>query len=346
MFLIREAEPRDVENLYHLAGVQNFINLPHDRGALTKKVARSVASFRSRQVNPAAAEYMFVLEDTEKKRLIGTSMIIGQHGTPEEPHTYFEVLTKKKVSKSIHVGFLHQVLRLGFDYNGPSEIGGLVLLPEYRGRPEKLGKLLSFARFVYMAARRPQFRNEVLSELMPPFNDKGESPIWEEIGRKFTNLRYIEADRISRRNKEFITSLFPEGDIYTCMLSAEAREAIGQVSQDTQPVKKMLEHIGFSYRQMIDPFDGGPHYWAKTDKIEPVRKTRRMKVGKVSARSKTPDRKHLSRGILMTLSKKGVRAAYMELQLKGHNELVPEASIVEAMNLEDNTEVYFLGVEL
>ena len=29
----------------------------------------------------------------------------------------------------------------------------------------------------------------------------------------------------------------------------------------------MLERIGFTWKQHIDPFDGGPHYWADTDKI-------------------------------------------------------------------------------
>lgn len=343
MFLLREVETRDLEDLYQLAGAASFINLPRDKALLTKKISRSIASFKSRQVRHAQDEYVFVLEDRKKQKVVGTSMILGQHGTPDEPHTYFEVLPKKKISKSLHMGFLHQVLRLGFDYNGPTEIGGLVILPEYRGHPEKLGKILSFVRFAYIAARRPQFREEILSELMPPFNDRGESPIWEEIGRKFTNLRYDEADRLSRRNKEFITSLFPEGDIYTCMLSSEAREAIGQVGADTAPVKKMLENIGFKYRNMIDPFDGGPHYWAQTSQVDPVRKTKRVRV---APKREAKTSYSTQSGLVMVFTKKGIRAAVADFQVRGASELILTKEVQDELGADENTEAYFLPLKI
>lgn len=339
MFLAREAEARDLEDLFRLAGMANFINLPHDRALLSKQISKSVASFRGK-IDPRTAEYMFVLEDRAQGKVIGSSMMIAQHGTPDEPHTFFQVVPKKKESKSLHIGFLHQVLRMGFDFDGPTEIGGLVLNPEYRGHPEKLGKLLSFVRFVYMAARRPYFRDEVLCELMPPFNERGESPIWEELGRKFTNLRYDEADRLSRRSKEFITSLFPEGDIYTCMLSGEARGAIGQVNTDTLPVKKMLESIGFKYRNMIDPFDGGPHYWAKTSAIDPVKRTKRVRL----SAKKLKDAK-AGTGVLLAFSKKGVRAAQVELFLRAGGDFNVDDHVSEALDLETASETHFLEMK-
>ncbi|MBS1984573.1 MAG: arginine N-succinyltransferase [Bdellovibrionales bacterium] len=341
MFLVREAETRDLEDLYRLAGMANFINLPHDRSLLTKQITKSVNSFRNKTPDPRQAEYMFVLEDLSAGRVIGSSMMLAQHGTPDEPHTYFQVVTKKKVSKSLHIGFLHQVLRLGFDFDGPTEIGGLVLNPEYRSRPEKLGRMLSFSRFLYMAARRPRFRDEVLCELMPPFNERGESPIWEEVGRKFTNLRYDEADRLSRRSKEFITSLFPEGDIYTCMLASEARQAIGQVNADTMPVKKMLESIGFQYRNMIDPFDGGPHYWAKTSSIDPVKRTKRMRY----MGPKQPKESKTASGLLLVFAKKGVRVTYAKILLKSGTEFTVEPRTAEALGLEAAAEVHFLELK-
>lgn len=340
MFLIREAEPRDIDELFRLAGMANFINLPHDRGLLGKQIAKSVASFRGKTKDPRGAEYMFVLEDLKEKSIVGSSMMIAQHGTPDEPHTFFQVVPKRKISKSLHMGFFHQVLRIGFDYDGPTEIGGLVLSPEYRSRPEKLGKLLSFVRFMYMAARRPRFRDEVLCELMPPFNDRGESPVWEDVGRKFTNLRYDEADRLSRRNKEFITSLFPEGDIYTCMLSGEARNAIGQVHADTLPVKAMLEKIGFKYRNMIDPFDGGPHYWAKTSQIDPVRRTKRARY---SDAKRLRDAKEVT-ALILSFSKKGVRATLADIFVKGNGEFTVDAERADLLDLESSTEVHLLEV--
>jgi len=340
MFVLREADPRDIEDLYELAGMAMFINLPHDRALLAKKVAKSVQSFRGKLKDAREAEYLFVLEDRSLGKVVGTSMIVGQHGTPDEPHTYFMVLPKRKISKSLHIGFLHQVLRLGFDYDGPTEFGGLVLKNDYRSHPQQLGLVLSFGRFCYVAARRPQFRDEILCELMPPFNERGESPIWEGLGRKFTNLRYDEADRLSRRNKEFITSLFPEGDIYTCMLDTEAREAIGQVGPDTQGVKRMLESIGFRYRNMIDPFDGGPHYWVKTERADPVRRTKRVKR---SARKEHKDFAD-TEGLLVSFSKRGLRATRTALRLKGSEVVLP--SEVEAeLGIEDTSEIYFLELK-
>lgn len=340
MLVLREADPRDVEDLFELASMANFINLPCDRALLTKKVAKSVQSFRGKLKDAREAEYLFVLEDRTAGKVVGTSMIVAQHGTPDEPHTYFMVLPKRKISKSLHMGFLHQVLRLGFDYDGPTEFGGLVLKGDYRSHKDKLGLLLSFVRFCYVAARRPQFRDEILCELMPPFNERGESPIWEGIGRKFTNLRYDEADRLSRRNKEFITSLFPEGDIYTCMLDAEAREAIGQVGPDTQGVKRILESIGFRYRNMIDPFDGGPHYWVKTDRADPVRRTKRVR------RSIKRDGAGFAEteGLLLNFSKRGLRAARVHAKIKGGDFVV--APEVEAdLGIEDTSECYFLELK-
>ncbi|MEO5669000.1 MAG: arginine N-succinyltransferase [Bdellovibrionota bacterium] len=340
MFRVRDVEPRDIDDLHRLSRQAVFLNLPSDKSQLTKLIARSQSSFKTRERTLERDKYVFVLEDTLEGRVVGTSSIIAQHGSPSEPHTYFQVLTKKKVSKSIHIGFLHQVLRLGFDYDGPTEIGGLVILPEYRGHAEKLGKFLSFARFLYIAARRTQFKDELLSELMPPFNERGESAIWEELGRKFTNLRYDEADRLSRRNMEFFTSLFPEGDIYTCMLSGEAREAIGLVGEDTQPVKKMLDGIGFKYKNMIDPFDGGPHYWAKTSQVDPVKRTQRVKL--IGDTKKTGLVK--KDGVAMSLDRARVRLVQGTFGLR-KNEISFDSEQATALSVRDkNPELYFLEI--
>jgi arginine N-succinyltransferase len=337
---VRDAESRDVEDLYALARTATFLNLPADRSLLAKKITRSQNSFRKKQRSMADAQYLLVLEDTEENRVIGSCSIIAQHGTPEEPHSYFEVLTKKKISKSLHIGFLHQVLRMGFDTDGPTEIGGLVILPEYRRHPERLGKLLSFSRFMYIAARRAQFREDVLSELMPPLNERGDSPIWEEVGRKFTNLRYDEADRLSRKNKEFFSALFPEGDIYTCMLSGEARQAIGEVGEDTMPVKRMLEGIGFKYRDMIDPFDGGPHFWAKTAQIEPVKFTRQLRPLGKKPLKELP----LAHGYLMGISKRKLRLIQGSFRVKG-SELAVDGNVQSALDPDESTEFYFLEMK-
>ena len=53
---------------------------------------------------------------------------------------------------------------------------------------------------------------------------------------------------------------------------------LGKVGKETEPVRGMLEKIGFRYVSRIDPFDGGPHYEAKRDEIALVRAHRRAKL--------------------------------------------------------------------
>lgn len=315
MFRVRSVQESDVDDLYELSKQAVFLNLPDDRSKLGQLIQTSIKSFGDPNRPLADSKYVFVLEDLERKKVVGSSSISAQHGTEDEPHSYFEVVEKRKVSESLHIGFLHKVLRAGYDYDGPTEIGGLVLLPDYRGHKERLGKFLSYVRFMFIAAQPNRFKEDLLSELMPPFNERGESPIWESIGRKFTNLSYAEADRVSRDNKEFITSLFPEGDIYTCMLDPEARQAIGEVGPDTLPVKQMLTKIGFEYKNMIDPFDGGPHYWAKRNEVLPIANT--SAVGLDISDVAEGTKKLAAAGIVMSISDKGVQAVQNTVSLEG-----------------------------
>lgn len=271
MFLLRSVSIDDLEDLYDLSGKVLFINLPHDKKIIEGKIRTSLKCFKTPSKNLSENYYFFVLEDTQNKKVIGVSMIHAQHGTEKEPHFFLRVANEHKYSQTINTGFVHGTLRLGVDTNGPTEIGGLVLNPDYRGNGEKLGKQISFVRFLYMAMYKNRFKNTIHSELMPPFDADGNSPLWEAIGRRFMNMNYDEADHLSRSNKEFILSLFPSDNIYMTLLPYEARNAIGKVGNETAPVKAMLEKIGFHYTSEVDPFDGGPHYRCKLIDVKPIK---------------------------------------------------------------------------
>ena len=88
---------------------------------------------------------------------------------------------------------------------------------------------------------------------------------------------------VSKDNKEFIRTLFPEGLIYTSMLPPKVQQVIGVVGPQTRGVEKMLKQIGFTYAHRIDPFDGGPHFSARTEDISLVTGTRTAKVVAVEA---------------------------------------------------------------
>ncbi len=278
MFKLRNVCEQDLDNLFELSQLVTFINLPPDKGLIHDKIKSSQRAFQAPDSDLSKNYYFFVLEDLERGKVIGASLIHAQHGTEDEPHYYFKVGQEHKFSTTINTGFIHGTLKLGLDTNGPTEIGGLILDPNYRGNPHKLGKQLSFVRFLYMGLYPHLFKSVIHSELMPPFDREGKSPLWEAIGRRFLNMEYHDADVLSRNNKEFILSLFPSDTIYETLLPIEARHAIGKVGEDTKPVKKMLESIGFKYTNEVDPFDGGPHYRAKLKSIKPVRDLVTIKV--------------------------------------------------------------------
>ncbi len=271
MYILRSASLSDLDDLFDLSHLMLFINLPQDKEIIKSKIESSIKAFTKPSKKLWENYYLFVLEDTKAQRIIGASMIHAQHGTEFEPHYFFSVSQENKFSKSLNTGFIHGTLKLGLDTNGPTEIGGLILDTEFRKSEKKLGKQLSFVRFLYMGMNQSKFKDTIHSELMPPFDNEGHAPLWEAIGRRFLNLEYHEADVLSRSNKEFILSLFPADTIYMTLLPIEARNAIGKVGEETAPVKKMLEGIGFKYTNEVDPFDGGPHYRAKLKDITPIK---------------------------------------------------------------------------
>ncbi len=280
MLLLRDVARGDLGGLKRLAATLNSVNLPNNEKVLAGLIDKSVQSFSGKIENPFEREYLFVLEDLRNETIIGTSMIIAQHGTKDAPHIYFQVTEAEHYSASIDKHFRHKVLSIGYNYDGPTEIGGLVVDPPHRSGSEKPGKQLSYVRFLFMAMHRPLFRERVLAELLPPLMEDGRSLLWESIGKKFTGLDYAEADKLSRRNKEFIKELFPASDIYASFFPAKAQKIIGEVGTNTLGVQRMLERIGFKYSNHIDPFDGGPHYEANLSDVSLVRHFRTASVGK------------------------------------------------------------------
>lgn len=277
MLLLRDVAVSDLPGLQRLAAVLNTVNLPNDEKALESIIDTSVRSFGGRIRDPLDREYLFVLEDTRSGELVGTSMIIARHGTYDSPHVFFEVSKRQHYSATVDRHFEHTVLSIAYNYDGPTEIGGLVVHPELRGQG-KPGKQLSFVRFLFIGLHRNWFRETVLAELLPPLLPNGKSLLWEALGQKFTGMSYLEADRLSRQNKEFIKELFPASDIYATLFPQRTQKVIGRVGPETEGVKKMLERIGFRYVERIDPFDGGPHFEARTEDVSLIRALRQCKV--------------------------------------------------------------------
>jgi arginine N-succinyltransferase len=280
-FEIRGAVPADEDQLLEVASHLDTVNLPNDRDAIRTLLELSQKSFTGAVKDARRREYVFVLVDTARQRIIGTSMIIGQLGRRDAPYIYVDVTGEERYSATLDKHFRHVVLKIGYSYNGPTEIGGLIVDPEYRKKPERLGLMISYVRFLYLKMHREWFKDELLAELLPPLEPDGTSHLWDAVGRKFTEMTYAEADLLSKKNKEFIKGLFPEGAIYGTLLPQTAQDVIGKVGVQTRGVEKMLRRVGFHYAERVDPFDGGPHFTAATDDVTLVQRAREAVVTKL-----------------------------------------------------------------
>jgi arginine N-succinyltransferase len=272
---IRGALMSDEEALLALARHLNSVNLPHDRDHVRRLLEHSEKSFRG-EVPERKRRFVFLICDRETGEALGTSSIIAQLGRRDAPYIYLDVIDEEKYSAALDRHFHHTVLHIGFSYDGPTELGGLVVAPEHRNAPERLGRQISYVRFVYIAEHRALFRDHLLAELLPPLEPDGTSHLWEAFGRRFTGMSYAEADRLSSENKSFIRDLFPSGNVYASLLSDDARSVIGKVGAQTKGVEKMLRRVGFRYARRIDPFDGGPHFVAPVEEVTLVQETAQL----------------------------------------------------------------------
>jgi len=291
---IRGAVPSDEDALLQVAHYLNTVNLPDDRASVRGILEQAQRSFTQQIADPTRREYVFVLVDNsggslgKGPRLIGTSMVIAQLGRRDAPYIYLDVIDEERYSATLDRHFKHTTLSIGYSYDGPTEIGGLILHPEYRRVPDRIGLFLSYVRFLFIKMHREWFRDEVLAELLPPLEADGTSHLWDALGRHFTGLTYAEADILSKKNKEFIRGLFPEGTIYASLLPKQAQEVIGKVGAQTRGVEKMLRRIGFRYAERVDPFDGGPHFTAPTDEISLVQRTHKTRVARLVGPGEQP----------------------------------------------------------
>ena len=273
-FFIREARPKDLKPILRLSRLLDSINLPTEERELARLLRRSVLSFRGKVAHPQDGIYLFLLEEQATGRIVGTSLIMAKHGTPEFPHYYLEMATDERYSKTLKKMFRHTYLTLHHSMDGPTEVGGLIVDPAHRHHPAKVGKQLSFVRFLYIAMHRDRFEAEVIAEMMPQLTEDGESPFWECYGKRVTGLSFRQADKLSIKDKEFIEALFPPIHLYLCMLPPEVQASIGKVRPETEGAVHLLEKIGLRFLHHIDPFDGGPFYGARVEEIVLVREFR------------------------------------------------------------------------
>lgn len=281
MYVIRPVAVNDLDALLALTTSTGYglTTLPADPEFLRKRIGRSQRSFAGMGDQPAGESYLFVLEDTTTGNVIGTSAAVSKVGG-FEPFYAFRIETTVHESKFLGVRREIRCLHLVAEHNGPCEIGSLFLSPEHRGGSN--GRLLSLARFLFMAEHEACFDPMVLAEMRGVVDDQGRSPFWDAVGKHFFNIDYPRADYLSVINKRFIADLMPKHPIYITLLPPEAQAVIGLVHEQTRPALRLLESEGFAWTGMVDMFDAGPIITCPLKDVRVVRESRRATVAEVA----------------------------------------------------------------
>ncbi|MVW76337.1 arginine N-succinyltransferase [Pseudomonas xionganensis] len=266
--IVRPVRSADLPALLELARSTGagLTTLPANEERLAHRVGWAEKTFRG-EAERADADYLFVLESDEGQ-VVGISAVAGAVGLREPWYNYRVGLT---VSASQELNIHRQIptLFLANDLTGNSELCSLFLHAEHRSGLN--GRLLSKARFLFIAEFRELFGDKVIAEMRGMSDEQGRSPFWESLGRHFFKMEFSTADYLTGvGNKAFIAELMPKFPLYTCFLSEDARSVIGRVHPDTEPALAMLKGEGFSYQGYVDIFDAGPAIEAQTDKIRAV----------------------------------------------------------------------------
>ena len=257
MMIIRPITTADLPALVQLAGRTGvgLTTLPPNEAELAKRVDAAVASFAGSAL--AADEiFLFVLEDTTARRIVGISGLATAVGLRQPWYSYRVGLV---VHASQELGLFTQTptLFLSNDHTGHSELCSLFLDSEYRR--DRNGHLLSKSRFLFLAQYHERFSKKIIAELRGLSDDNGKSPFWESLGRHFFSMDFSQADYLTGIGKKsFVAELMPKHPLYTSFLKPDAQASIGQTHPLTIPARRMLEDEGFRYEGYVDIFDAGP----------------------------------------------------------------------------------------
>ena len=272
--IVRPVRSTDLPALFDLARSTGagLTTLPANMERLAHRVSWAEKTFRG-EAERADADYLFVLEDDDGK-VVGISAVAGAVGMREPWYNYRLGLTVS-ASQELKIHREIPTLFLANDLTGNSELCSLFLHADHRSGLN--GRLLSKARFLFIAEFRELFGDKVIAEMRGMSDADGRSPFWESLGRHFFKMEFSQADYLTGvGNKAFIAELMPKFPLYTCFLSPEARSTIGRVHPNTEPALAMLKGEGFAYQGYVDIFDAGPAIEAPTDKIRAVQNSQTL----------------------------------------------------------------------
>ncbi|MGO4892700.1 arginine N-succinyltransferase [Flavobacterium sp. W21_SRS_FM6] len=270
MHIIRPIRSDDFSALQQIAieSGHGFTSLPQcdeQLGAKIQAVENTVNN-----LNPVNHDgsYLFVLEDTDSKEILGTTGIEASVGMTS-PLYHYRLSNIKQCSKNLGVNKLVSTLNVCNDYHGATEICTLFLREAYR--KGLAGRLLSKIRFLFMAQHPQRFSSTVIAEMRGVSDQHGKSPFWQWLQEHFFDIEFNDAVHlVGVGEKHFISELMPKHPIYVSLLSQAAQAVIGQAHDNTVPALRLLQQEGFAHKGYIDLFDAGPTVEAQLNEIRSV----------------------------------------------------------------------------
>lgn len=262
----------DHEAVLSLARQAGFgmTSLPPDPAVLQEKIEISEASFAGKYTKKGQESFFFVLEDSERDGHIAGTCGIKTHIGLTQPFYSYKLTTITQNSTQLDIFSKHTLLQVTNDLTGSTEVGALFLQPEYRR--DRIGKMLSLARFMFIAAHKHYFAEQVIAEMRGVHDAEGNAPFYSALPEHFFGMPFAKADYVNAtQGNQFINDLMPKYPIYVSLLPKEAQYVIGRVNAASEPAKVMLEKQGFKYTGYVDIFDGGPTMIAERDEVRTIR---------------------------------------------------------------------------
>jgi arginine N-succinyltransferase len=270
--VLRAATADDLPALERFAAASaiGITTLPADRARLADRLARSAQAFASGDDSSGEEIYLFVLEHAG--RVVGTSGIAASAGFHDRFYSYRNEMVVHasaalKTSNRIHT------LHLCHDLTGYTLLTSFYIEPEYA--QTLAPQLLSRGRLLFIAEFAERFSDRIAAESPGLADDSGRCPFWDAVGRRFFDMDYPQAERITGgRSKSFIAELMPQSPIYVPLLPEAAQWAIGQLHPVAELPFDILLDEGFDSETYVDIFDGGPTVEARVAMLKTVTHSR------------------------------------------------------------------------
>ncbi|MEE9271747.1 MAG: arginine N-succinyltransferase [Robiginitomaculum sp.] len=332
MLIVRPARLDDLDAFIGLAKLAGpgFTSLAVSNADLEARLKKSVKSFKAKVTKPEDLIHLLMLEDSKTGEVVGISAVKSQVGA-NKPFFSFKSLNIVQSSRAAERHFDMGVLILVNEYSGTSEVGTLFVKSKMRGTGA--GRLISQARYMFIAAQPERFSETIISELRGQVDASGYSPFWEALGRKFFKMDFAKADKIAAEtDNQFITDLMPKYPIYTELLSDEAQVVIGKAHPDGIGARRFLENEGFRFEHCIDIFDAGPTMVVPRDQIRTVKESQVLEIRIVDALTRPHN------GLISNNRIEDFRAVYSKLEFDGKT-IMLKPKTVEALGVSNGQNV-------